>query len=137
MVDFLDSLSIGMQIAQNRHQNFLEIHNIFLDFKRQLEKFSNNKLLIEFYGKNGDYFTETDSNIIYQDKKLFACLAEKPDQIFVVLTEVKFAKDGYPCTIFIEGDTYDSFDKSSLEKSLKNLLESPDTGQKIFDLLTK
>lgn len=137
MANFLDSLSIGMQIAQNRHQNFVEIHNIFLDFKSQLENFSNNKLLIELYGQNGDYFTDTDSSIIYQDKKLFACLAENPDQIFVELTAVKFAKDGYPCTIFIEGNTFDSFDKSGLEKSLKNLLESPDTGQKIFSLLTK
>lgn len=137
MTDFLGSLSIGMQIAQNRHKNFLEIHNVFLELKNQIENYSSQKVLIELISDQGDYFINLNEfpDILYQDKSLFASLAEDPHHIYSELTNLTFSGDGYPCSIKIDGNVYDSFDKTSLEDNLKILLSSPDIGQKIFDLI--
>lgn len=137
MTDFLKSLSIGMQIAQNRHKNFLEIHDIFYELKKQLESFGKGKILIEFVSQSGDFFNNEKQDNIYEDKKLYASLAVNPDIVFEQLTEVKFSNEGYPCTIYVDDNLFDAFDKTGLENNLKILLESPLTGQKLFDLLTQ
>lgn len=137
MTNFIDSLSFGMQIAQKRHQNFVEIHDVFFDLKNQIEKFSNNKVLIELFGKAGDYFTMVDNNqdLLYESKNLLASLASDPDNTYSQLTRIDFSTDGYPCTLDIEGNKYDAFDKTSLEENLKILLSTASIGEAIFKII--
>lgn len=139
MTNFIESLSFGMQIAQKRHQNFLEIHDVFLDLKKQIESYSNYKISIELFGKNGDYFTNFDENpdMLYEAKNLIAAQASAPHEVYYQLTNVSFSNDGYPCTIELEGNKYDAFDKNSLEENLKTLLSTASTGESIFKLLNQ
>lgn len=138
MIDFTHSLSLGMQIAQKKHENFIEIHNVFAELKKQIEGFSNNKVVLELIaGTLGDYFKVHQENpdILYEDKKLYVCLASNPDGCYSLITQLNLSRDGYPCTIQIEGDNYDSFDKSSLEENLNKLLSTAYVGEQIFKMI--
>ncbi len=137
MTNFIESLSFGMQIAQKRHQNFLEIHDVMFDLKKQIESYSNGKILIELIGESGEYFTNFDKNqdMLYESKNLFASLSSAPENVYDKLTRIEFSTDGYPCTINIEGNKYDAFDKNSLEENLKNLLSTASIGEIIFKLV--
>ncbi|HAO26520.1 MAG TPA: hypothetical protein DCQ68_00240, partial [Chryseobacterium indologenes] len=136
MTNFLESLSFGIQVAKDRYRNFIEIHDLFILLKEQIEAFSKDKVTIELYGETGDFFKILDENpeVLYQSKLLYLCCASQPDEVFHDLTSITFNNDGYPCSMIIDGDNFDAYDKISLEKNIKKLLESPSTGQKIFDL---
>ncbi|ENX01663.1 hypothetical protein F900_01423 [Acinetobacter modestus] len=140
--NFLDAIEAGVKSATNREENFIEIHKLFYDVKKQLEDYTKNLLILEmFYDVNDedgevvvkDYFI--DDQGLYLDKKLFLSLRSSPNMHYYFLTNVALSKNGYPCSITIDGDKFDAMDKAGLEENLKNLLASPDTGQKIFQLM--
>lgn len=140
MINFTDSLQLGLQSALDRERNFQEIHNLFYSLKEQILEFSNNSVTIEMIFREDpddedtiiDYFENfTD---LYIDKSL--CLTRVDDiQDFEWLSMLNFSSNGYPCTITIDGNRFDSIDKISLEENIKMLLSTPSTGQKLFRLM--
>ncbi|HCQ9811693.1 TPA: hypothetical protein OUH77_003767, partial [Acinetobacter baumannii] len=102
--------------------------------------FSNNSVTLEMIFREDpddedtiiDYFENfTD---LYIDKSL--CLTRVDDiQDFEWLSMLNFSSNGYPCTITIDGNRFDSIDKISLEENIKMLLSTPSTGQKLFRLM--
>lgn len=140
MINFTDSLKLGMQTALDRERNFQEIHDIFLTLKEQILEFSNNLVKLELVFQEGpeddatiaDYF-ENFTNL-YEDKSL--CLTDVNNtQNFEWLSFINFSSNGYPCTISIDGNKFDSIDKIGLEENIKTLLSTPSTGQKLFQLI--
>ncbi|MDN8396093.1 hypothetical protein QZK79_15045 [Acinetobacter baumannii] len=139
MINFTDSLQLGLQSAY-RERNFQEIHNLFYSLKEQILEFSNNSVTLEMIFREDpddedtiiDYFENfTD---LYIDKSL--CLTRVDDiQDFEWLSMLNFSSNGYPCTITIDGNRFDSIDKISLEENIKMLLSTPSTGQKLFRLM--
>lgn len=139
MINFTDSLKLGLQTALDRERNFQEIHDVFYSLKEQILEFSNNSVTLEmlFEPKNDndiliDYFANLTE--LYVDKSL--CLTNVNDsQDFEWLSTINFSSNGYPCTINIDGNHFDSIDKISLEENIKMLLSTPSTGQKLFRLM--
>ncbi|HAV3886699.1 TPA: hypothetical protein JIF39_003499 [Acinetobacter baumannii] len=140
MINFTDSLQLGLQSALDRERKFQEIHNLFYSLKEQILEFSNNSVTLEMIFREDpddedtiiDYFENfTD---LYIDKSL--CLTRVDDiQDFEWLSMLNFSSNGYPCTITIDGNRFDSIDKISLEENIKMLLSTPSTGQKLFRLM--
>ncbi len=140
MINFTDSLKLGMQTALDRERNFQEIHDIFLTLKEQILEFSNNLVKLELVFQENpdddnsvvDYFENLTN--LYSDKSL--CLTDVNNlHNYEWLSFINFSSNGYPCTISIDGNQFDSIDKISLEENIKKLLSAPSTGQKLFQLI--
>jgi len=139
MINFTDSLQLGMQSAIDRERNFQEIHNLFSILKEQLLAFSNNLVTLEmiFTVDHEDDSVEdylTNPTNLYADKNLYLTGVNNP-QFFEWISQINFSSNGYPCTIEIDGNRFDSIDKISLEENIKKLLTTPSTGQKLFQLM--
>ncbi|WP_286859615.1 MULTISPECIES: hypothetical protein [Acinetobacter] len=140
MINFTDSLKLGMQTALDRERNFQEIHDIFLTLKEQILEFSNNLVKLELIFQVvpeddttiADYFENLTN--LYDDKNLYLTDVNNT-QNFEWLSFINFSSNGYPCTIIIDGNNFDSIDKISLEENIKKLLSAPSTGQKLFQLI--
>ncbi|HCA5338646.1 hypothetical protein OHV66_15175 [Acinetobacter baumannii] len=142
MINFTDSLTLGLQSALDRERNFQEIHDIFITLKSQLFEFSEQSVNLEMLfkkksaGNNNsveDYFT--DSSGLYDDKTLYLSEATNSTLNYAMLSTLTFSPNGYPCTLEIDGDHFDAIDKISLEENIKKLMSSPSTGQKLFKLM--
>lgn len=145
MTDFLSSIKSGIQSAVTREENFLEIHDLFITLKEQIDNFSEGKINVELVSLGGgpigsailspkNYFN--DKSQLYRDKKLNVSSYDKSSTY--TLTEIHFDRDnGYPCTILINGDEFTSMNKESLEDNIKMLLASSRTGSVLYSLLKK
>ncbi|MEI1716786.1 hypothetical protein V8R86_09990 [Acinetobacter baumannii] len=140
MINFTDSLQLGLQTALDRERNFQEIHDVFNSLKEQILTFSNNSITLEMLFQpdpdNEDSIANYFENLtdLYSDKSL--CLTNVYDsQDYEWLSMINFSSNGYPCTITIDGNRFDSIDKVSLEENIKMLLSTPSTGQKLFRLM--
>ena len=140
MINFTDSLQLGMQNAIDRERNFQEIHDVFSILKEQILAFSKNLVTLELiYIENPgdsddlvDYFE--NSTGLYLDKTIFLTDVDDSGN-FECISKIDFSSNGYPCTIEIDGNFFDSIDKISLEENIKKLLSTPSTGQKLFQLM--
>ncbi|MBJ9482684.1 hypothetical protein ACKEN5_18030 [Acinetobacter baumannii] len=140
MINFTDSLQLGLQTALDRERNFQEIHDVFSTLKDQILAFSNNSVTLEMLFQTdpeddntiGDYF-ESLTNL-YIDKTIYLINVDE-GQNYEWLSMINFSSNGYPCTITIDGNRFDSIDKVSLEENIKMLLSTPSTGQKLFRLM--
>jgi hypothetical protein len=140
MINFTDSLQLGLQTALDRERNFQEIHDVFNSLKEQILAFSNYTITLEMLFQPdpddehsiANYFENLTD--LYSDKSL--CLTNvNNSQDYEWLSMINFSSNGYPCTITIDGNRFDSIDKTSLEENIKMLLSSPSTGQKLFRLM--
>jgi flavodoxin len=127
MNKFLNALEVGVESAQNRELNFLEIHEVFTELKTNIDAFLDGKAVTVFESLTGlgrqDYFKNKTN--LFQDKVLSIQENKKRHK----LTQVYFSHDnGYPCTITINEDEYTATNKSSLEDNLKTLLSTPSIG---------
>lgn len=140
MTDFLNAIQSGIDSAINREKNFLEIHNIFFLVKNELENFSQGNIEVALntiidnglvlFGK--DYFE--DQTELYKDKILN--INKKTKYIHHKLTTIYFDRyNGYPCTIYIDGDEFTCVNKETLEDNIKKLLSSPKTGSILYSLI--
>ncbi|MEJ5034417.1 hypothetical protein WH243_00295 [Acinetobacter sp. MYb177] len=141
MVDFLSALQIGINSAANREANFIEIHNVFILLREQINTFSGNKIDTKLHSiidsktrRALNYFE--DQSQLYFDKRLH--VSNQNTIIHYLLTEIYFDRDnGYPCTILVDGDEYTATNKESLEENIQKLLSSPSTGSTLYSLMKK
>lgn len=142
MINFTESLHIGLQSALDRERNFTEIHDIFAALKEQLVHFSKGSVTLEMIIKNEnheedgeplDYLTTLEG--LYEDKFLYVSPTYNLNENFQYLGTIKFSPNGYPCTLETEGNQFDSIDKIGLEENIKKLISSPSTGQKLFEIM--
>lgn len=142
MVDFLSALQNGIDSAANREANFQEIHDIFILLREQINSFSQDKINTQLYSiidnpraRPLDYFE--DQSQLYSDKRLYVSLYNT-SSFKNLLTQIYFDREnGYPCTIFIDGDEYTATNKESLEENIQKLLSSPSTGIVLYSLIKK
>ncbi|MEQ1161493.1 hypothetical protein ABLT50_12180 [Acinetobacter calcoaceticus] len=142
MINFTDSLQLGLQSALDRERNFTEIHDIFAALKEQLFLFSKGSVTLEMIIKNEnseengesvDYLTTLEG--LYEDKFLYVSPTHNLNENYQYLGTINFSPNGYPCTLESEGNQFDSIDKIGLEENIKKLISSPSTGQKLFGIM--
>lgn len=140
MINFTDSLQLGLQSALDRERNFQEIHEVFSVLREQILAFSKNlvtlEMLLQVEHEDEESIVEYFESLkgLYSDKILFLTDINNSEN-YELLSSINFSSNGYPCTIEIEGDRFDSIDKISLENNIKKLLATPSTGQKLFNLM--
>ncbi|WP_119025616.1 hypothetical protein [Acinetobacter soli] len=140
MVNFTDSIKLGMQTALDRERNFKEIHDLFSSLREQILDFSDNLVTLELVFLSDpedetsikDYFESYDG--LYLDKSLCLINVNNP-QNFEWISFINFSSNGYPCTLDIVGNRFDAIDRISLEENINTLLATPSTGQKLFELM--
>ena len=142
MSGFLGAIQTGIDAAVEKENNILQIVKVIEDVRKDLEQFSENKLTLV------SKVSQIDALNNFTIKMLTPQInKEKPlnEVLFIQLNSNKskeeeltmlyLGSEGFPCTIYAEGNQLTATDELSFRENMKVLLGSPSTGQKIGRLL--
>lgn len=116
MINFVDSLNKGLELADQYDANNKEIEAVFTELNRQLKEAYDGKLVIELcYNSPEQYGNE------YWSIDAKNPISLKPLEI---ASWYQFP-EGYPCSITFSGQRHICEDKESLEQTIAELLADP------------
>lgn len=144
MHNFLDSIKSGLDAAADKEKNIKEIKEVIDEVRVSFEEYSGNILTLKtrssyldtlnqmaLRGLKPHYNKNTPLNQI-----LYLQLSNNPNKE-EELTTLFMGAEGYPCSIYVEGNQLTANDRVSLVKHLSSLLAAPSTGQKFTKLLNE
>lgn len=144
MSNFLEAIKAGINAADVKKDNLEKIFNIINEAKGDIEKFSNNSLTLISKVSQIDvvhtYAVKIAAPQYNKSKPLNQVLSvhltaneNKSEE----LTMLFMGAEGFPCTIYVEGNQLTAGDENAFRENLKTLLGSPSTGEKIGRLLVE
>ncbi len=135
MINFVDSLNKGLELAQQADENNKEIDAVFAELNRQLNEVYAGKVIIklkfttEGIKKIATSFADFigEGNISNQLSKNAKIIAENPivQVSLEQLANWNQSATGYPCSIAFSGQKHICEDKESLELAIADLLADP------------
>lgn len=143
--NFGESLSYAMEAADTKRLNLEKIFGIINDVKHDIESFTDGKVSIglrdsqkHIISKALAYYTTFDkTNPILQKptNQVIFFLSVIDNLKAQDLTLLELSPEGFPCTIYVDGNRMTAADEDSFEENLNELLSSPSTGEKIKTLI--
>lgn len=143
--DFGESLSHAMEASDTKEVNIKTIFGIINDVKEDIESFTDGKISIGLRDsqkhvilKAATYYTTFDkTNPILQKptNQVIFFLSTIDNSKVQDLTLLELGVEGFPCTIYVDGNRMTAADAESFEENLDELLSSPSTGEKLKVLI--
>lgn len=143
--NFGESLSHAMEASDTKEVNIKTIFGIINDVKEDIESFTDGKISIGLRDsqkhmilKAAAYYTTFDkTNPILQKptNQVLFFLSTIDSSEVQDLTLLELGVEGFPCTIYVDGNRMTAADAESFEENLDELLSSPSTGEKLKALI--
>lgn len=143
--NFGNSLSHAIKAADSRDINLKTIFGIIEDVKADIEVYTDGRVSIDLRDsqkhamvKAAAYFTTFDKTSPILDRptnQVIFLLSTKYNSNRYDLTVLELSSEGFPCTIYVDGNRLTAADAESFEENLDLLLSSPSTGEKLKVLL--
>jgi len=142
MSNFLEAIQAGIDAADIKKDNLSKIYDVIAEARKDIEDFSNQTLTLVSRVSQLDAYTQVAIKISSPQHN-----KSKPlNQVLSVqliadknkseeLTMLFLGAEGFPCTIYVEGNQLTAGDENSFKENIKSLLGSPSTGEKIGRLL--
>ncbi|EHU2375593.1 hypothetical protein A0159_RS08845 [Acinetobacter baumannii] len=144
--NFGESLSHAIEASDSKENNLKTIFGIINDVKTDIEEFTDGKVSINFrdsqkhmmYKAAAYYSTFDKTNPILNKptNQVLFLVSTIDDSQKQDLTVLELGSEGFPCTIYVEGNRMTAADAESFEENLNDLLSSPSTGEKLKSLIT-
>ncbi|MNR86939.1 hypothetical protein D3C71_1376770 [compost metagenome] len=142
MSNFLEAIKAGISAADVKKDNLCKIFEVINEAKSDIEEFSGKSLTLISKVSQLDVvqtFAVKMASPQYNKSKplnqvLFVQLTSN-DTISEELTMLFLGSEGFPCTIYVEGNQLTAGDENTFRENIKVLLGSPSTGEKIGRLL--
>lgn len=143
--NFGDSLKHAIEASDAKEKNLKSILDIINDVKIDIENFTQSKVSIGLRDsqkhillKAATYYSTFDKTNPLLGKPtnqvmFFLLTTENPK--VEDLTVLEFGSEGFPCTIYVDGNRLTSADSESFEENLDTLFSSPSTGEKLKSLM--
>jgi len=145
--NFGDSLSHAIQAADAKEKNLETIFNIIDDVKYDIESFTEGKISIGLRDSQKNVFMkavayystfDTTNPLLHQPtNQVIFFLSTTDTSNKQDLTLLELGNEGFPCTIYVDGNRMTAADAESFEENLDLLLSSPSTGEKLKSLIQK
>lgn len=139
------SINLGIQASEVKKDNMASIFAVINAVKEDLENVTENKVSLGVRDsqkhqilKATALLTTFDRNhpmLIHPTNQVIFALSLLDNSQTEDLTVLEFDTEGYPCTIYIDGNRFTSADIQSFEDNIDSLLSSPLTGEKIQRLM--
>lgn len=143
--NFSESLSHAISAADSRDINLKTIFGIIDDVKTDIEVYTKGKVSIGLRDsqkhvmyKAATYFSTFDKTSPILDRptnQVIFLLSTIHKSNNFDLTVLELSSEGFPCTIYVDGNRLTAADAESFEENLDLLLSSPSTGEKLKALL--
>lgn len=143
MTDFLSAIQSGIQASMDKDRNIQEILDMIDQVKKSVETFTENKVTLTLRNS----YIDMAVSLTVKARSFGLMSKDKPTSQVIEailcdnqtkkeeLTIVDFGVEGYPCTIYVDGNQLTALDKVGFEKNLARLLASPVTGSKLIKLV--
>lgn len=139
------SINLGIQATQVKKDNMKAIFEVINAVKEDLEAVTENKVSLGMRDSQKHQFLKVTALLATFDSN-HPVLINPTNQVIYVfsilensktedLTVLEFDTEGFPCTIYIDGNRFTSADIESFEDNIESLLSSPNTGEKIQRLM--
>lgn len=143
--NFGDSLKHAIEASDVKEKNLKSILNIIDDVKADIESFTQNRVSIGLRDsqkhimiKAAAYYSTFDkTNPLLQkptNQVMFFFLTTEDSKV-EDLTVLELGSEGFPCTIYVDGNRLTSADPESFEENLDILFSSSSTGEKLKSLV--
>lgn len=143
--NFGDSLKHAIQASDAKEKNIKSIFEIIDDVKIDIETFTQSKVSIGLRDsqkhmmlKAAAYYSTFDkTNPLLQkptNQVMFFFLTTEDSKV-KDLTVLELGSEGFPCTIYVDGNRLTSADPESFEENLDILFSSSSTGEKLKSLV--
>ncbi|MBE4724575.1 hypothetical protein IHV21_20470 [Acinetobacter baumannii] len=145
---FGQALKAGLQASENKSKNLSSINEVIEKLKLEISQATDNKISIQYkspakrnplaaFGVLGSALSSLEINEKPKDEKpkdkaIYAVNSEGDEEL---LSIVEIGSEGYPCTIFLDGNKLIALDKMSFESNLSELISSATIGDKFQRLL--
>lgn len=143
--NFGASINLGIQASEVKKVNIASIFAVINAVKEDLEKVTANKVSLGVRDSQKHKilkatallatFDRNHPEIIHPTNQVIFALSILDNSQTEDLTVLEFDTEGFPCTIYIDGNRFTSADIQSLEDNIDSLLSSPITGEKIQRLM--
>lgn len=142
MSNFLEAIKAGISAADVKKDNLGKIFEVINEAKSDIEEFSGKSLTLISKVSQLDVvqtFAVKMASSQYNKSKplnqvLFVQLTAN-ESISEELTMLFLGSEGFPCSIYVEGNQLTAGDENTFRENIKVLLGSPSTGEKIGRLL--
>jgi len=142
MSNFLEAIKAGISAADVKKDNLGKIFEVINEAKSDIEEFSGKSLTLISKVSQLDVvqtFAVKMASPQYNKSKplnqvLFVQLTAN-ESISEELTMLFLGSEGFPCSIYVEGNQLTAGDENTFRENIKVLLGSPSTGEKIGRLL--
>lgn len=148
---FGDAFLTGIQASEHKAKNLSDIEDVIKNLSEAIKDITTNKISISYKSsrKNsigstlaaitmasaiGLELNETPKNEKPENKAIYAINSQGNEEL---LTPVELGNEGFPCTIYIDGNKLIAMDKQSLEENISQMLSSATIGDKFQRLLNK
>ena len=141
-INFGEYLRKGLENSENRDKNIAQIKCLIKEINHQVQAATNEKvgimLCVNFKAQLTNFAlglkstTEDSEDIQLQEIYAYSNFDNNEKKS---LTKLEFGHQGFPCTIYVDGNRMTAGDIESLQENLGELLSSPRTGRKINELL--
>lgn len=143
--NFGDSLRHAIQASDAKEKNLRSILDIINDVKVDIENFTDSKVSIGLRDsqkhmilKVAAYYSTFDkTNPLLQkptNQVMFFFLTAENSKVEDI-TLLELGAEGFPCTIYVDGNRLTSADPESFEENLDILFSSSSTGEKLKSLV--
>lgn len=143
--NFGDSLKHAIEASDAKEKNLKSIFDIIDDVKGDIEKFTESKVSIGMRDsqkhillKVAAYystFDKTNPLLLNPTNQVIFFLSTVDNSKIQDLTVLEIGAEGFPCTIYVDGNRLTSADAESFEENLDLLFSSPSTGEKVKILM--
>ena len=142
MSNFLEAIKAGISAADVKKDNLGKIFEVINEAKSDIEEFSGKSLTLISKVSQLDVvqtFAVKMASPQYNKSKplnqvLFVQLTAN-ESISEELTMLFLGSEGFPCSIYVEGNQLTAGDENTFRENINVLLGSPSTGEKIGRLL--
>ncbi len=138
-------INLGIQASEVKKDNLKSIFEVINAVKEDLEEVTGNKVSLGMRDSQKHQFLKVTALLATLNSNHPVLINPTHQVIFVFslldnsktedLTVLEFDTEGFPCTIYIDGNRFTSADIQSFEDSIESLLSSPNTGEKIQRLM--
>lgn len=142
---FGESISLGVQASETKEENLKVIFDVISGAREDLENFTSNKVSIKTRDSQKDTFLKAATlmatwnnnhpDIQKPTNQVIFALSKLDTSKLEDLTVLELGVEGFPCTIYVDGNRLTSADLESFEDNISTLLSSPSTGEKIKRLM--
>ncbi|MDH0030311.1 MULTISPECIES: hypothetical protein [unclassified Acinetobacter] len=142
---FGESIGLGIHASETKEENLKAILDVISSVREDLECFTSNKVSLKTRDSQMDSFLKAATlvstlnnnhpNILKPTNQVIVALSTLNKKESEDLTVLELGAEGFPCTIYVDGNRLTSADLESFEDNIDALLSSPSTGEKIKRLM--